>query len=53
MEKLEADGKVFHKNCFRCEECKKAVGLGSFASLEGKVCATRPVFLKGLARQYR
>lgn len=37
MEKLDADGKVYHKKCFKCEECKKAVGLGSFASLEGKV----------------
>ena len=23
MEKGEADGMIFHKNCFRCEHCKK------------------------------
>eukprot|EP00047_Mylnosiga_fluctuans_P014870 m.41701 g.41701 ORF g.41701 m.41701 type:complete len:833 (+) comp5686_c0_seq2:61-2559(+) len=37
VEKLEADGKLFHKNCFRCTECGKAVSLGSYAALEGKV----------------
>ena len=37
MEKSEADGMVFHKNCFRCNECNKKVSIGSYASLEGKV----------------
>ena len=35
MEKLEADGKVFHKRCFRCTMCNKCMKLGSYASLEG------------------
>ncbi len=38
MEKLEADGRVFHKNCFRCSECGKAISLGAFAAIEGRVC---------------
>lgn len=49
MEKLEADKKVYHKKCFRCSECNKAVSLGGYAALEGKVrqrasgrCATLP-----------
>ena len=37
MEKLEADGKLFHKGCFRCTSCSKCVGLGTYASLEGKI----------------
>ena len=37
MEKLEADGKCFHKKCFQCAECKKSVGLGSYAALGGKI----------------
>ncbi|KAL6068022.1 LIM zinc-binding domain-containing protein [Balamuthia mandrillaris] len=35
-DKLQADGKVFHKACFRCTECKNVLKLGSYASLEGK-----------------
>ncbi len=37
MEKLEADGGVYHKACFKCEVCKKAVSLGGFAALDGRV----------------
>jgi len=37
MEKLVADGKTFHKNCFKCAECQKSVGLGSYAALNGKI----------------
>ena len=37
MEKLEADGSIFHKKCFQCAECKKSVGLGSYAALGGKI----------------
>lgn len=25
MERIEADGKFFHKTCFRCTECKKTL----------------------------
>jgi hypothetical protein len=37
MEKLEADGAVYHKNCFRCKQCNKAVSLGEYAALQGKI----------------
>lgn len=25
MEKLEVDRKLFHKQCFKCQECKKTL----------------------------
>ena len=34
-EKLSADGKVFHKSCFRCSHCSKVLSLGTYASLNG------------------
>ena len=37
MEKLEAEKVVYHKACFRCTECNKAVSLGTYASLHNKV----------------
>jgi len=37
MEKLEADGMVFHKFCFRCTTCKRTLGLGNYAALEGNM----------------
>eukprot|EP01121_Diplochlamys_sp_Union-15-3_P008177 TRINITY_DN2152_c0_g3_i1.p1 TRINITY_DN2152_c0_g3~~TRINITY_DN2152_c0_g3_i1.p1 ORF type:complete len:262 (-),score=69.35 TRINITY_DN2152_c0_g3_i1:43-720(-) len=37
MEKLEVDKKIFHKvGCFKCETCKKTLGAGNYAALEGK-----------------
>eukprot|EP00039_Didymoeca_costata_P026038 m.14769 g.14769 ORF g.14769 m.14769 type:complete len:230 (-) comp5200_c0_seq1:1681-2370(-) len=37
MEKIEADGMVFHKHCFKCSVCKKTIGLGNYAAVEGKM----------------
>jgi hypothetical protein len=37
MEKLEVDKKLFHKQCFKCKECKKTLSAGSYASLEGQI----------------
>ena len=37
MEQLVADGLFFHKGCFTCQECKKPIGLGSYAALQGKI----------------
>ncbi|PRP88078.1 hypothetical protein PROFUN_04169 [Planoprotostelium fungivorum] len=34
-EKLSADGKVFHKSCFRCTHCNNILKLGSYASMDG------------------
>jgi len=37
MEKLAADGKVFHKACLKCKHCNKTLSLGSFAALQGEM----------------
>lgn len=34
VEKLEVDGKIFHKKCLKCSECSKILSAGSFASLQ-------------------
>jgi len=34
-EKLTADGKIFHKSCFRCTHCNNVLKLGSYASMDG------------------
>jgi len=36
MEKMVANGVLFHKNCMKCTHCGKTLGLGNFASLNGK-----------------
>ena len=36
MEKLEVEGKAYHKFCFKCETCKRCLNLGSYAALEGR-----------------
>ncbi|PIK55318.1 hypothetical protein BSL78_07790 [Apostichopus japonicus] len=33
MDKIAADGRSYHKTCFRCAECKKVLNLGTFAQL--------------------
>jgi hypothetical protein len=36
-EKLEADGKIFHKGtCFKCAHCNCVLSLGKYAALQGK-----------------
>ena len=37
MEKVQADGIVVHKWCFRCAECNCKVSVGSYASLDGVI----------------
>ncbi|EDQ90495.1 uncharacterized protein MONBRDRAFT_16167, partial [Monosiga brevicollis MX1] len=37
VEKLEADGDIYHKLCFKCTECKATLRLGSYASYQGKL----------------
>src|SRR3990167_4337553 len=36
MDKMVADGKVFHKTCMKCAHCDKVLSLGNFAALSGK-----------------
>jgi chemotaxis protein histidine kinase CheA len=36
VDKIAADGKIFHKPCLRCIQCDKVLKLGNYASLEGK-----------------
>lgn len=45
MEKLEADGNVYHRWCFRCTECDKTVSTGSYAALNGMIYC-KPHFKK-------
>ena len=43
MEKITAEGNVWHKTCFRCtaDGCAKMLSLGNFAAMGGQVgCAT-------------
>ncbi|CAF0872712.1 unnamed protein product [Brachionus calyciflorus] len=35
MEKINIDGKAFHRGCFRCAHCKGTLKLGNFTALEG------------------
>ena len=35
MEELKADGKFYHKNCFKCTNCDAIMKLGSYASMDG------------------
>ena len=37
LQQLSADGRIFHKTCFRCEHCNKVLSLGSYASLSEKL----------------
>jgi len=36
MESVAAEGKHYHKTCFKCEYCHNALRLGSYAALSGK-----------------
>jgi hypothetical protein len=36
MEKMDADGKTFHKACFKCEHCQCVLKLGNFAAMGGR-----------------
>lgn len=36
MERMDADGKVFHKTCMKCEQCNCKLSLGNYAALSGK-----------------
>ncbi|KAL6075726.1 Xin actin-binding repeat-containing protein 2 [Balamuthia mandrillaris] len=35
-DRISVEGKVFHKACFRCQECQGTLSLGSYAALDGQ-----------------
>ncbi|XP_023220748.1 protein-methionine sulfoxide oxidase mical3b-like [Centruroides sculpturatus] len=37
MEKVKAEKNIFHKSCFRCKECNKALTVDSYSSHEGDI----------------
>uniref|UniRef100_A0A336L4I9 CSON003740 protein n=2 Tax=Culicoides sonorensis TaxID=179676 RepID=A0A336L4I9_CULSO len=37
MEQMKAERSIWHKNCFRCEECKKQLNFDTYESHEGKL----------------
>uniref|UniRef100_A0A8C6E456 Xin actin binding repeat containing 2 n=1 Tax=Moschus moschiferus TaxID=68415 RepID=A0A8C6E456_MOSMO len=37
VERLVADGRSFHKSCFRCHHCNSKLSLGNYASLHGQI----------------
>lgn len=50
-ERVAADTTIYHKSCFRCEQCNGVLKLGSYASMEGrtfcKPCFKKNFFTKG------
>ncbi|ODM93218.1 LIM domain and actin-binding protein 1, partial [Orchesella cincta] len=40
MEKIEAGGKLYHKNCFRCSQCKSILRMDTFTSNKGTLFCT-------------
>jgi len=36
MEELNADGKIFHKTCLKCDQCHNILKLGNYAALQNK-----------------
>ncbi|XP_066299802.1 microtubule-associated protein futsch-like isoform X3 [Branchiostoma lanceolatum] len=37
MEKIATDHDTFHKSCFKCDQCKKVLSLGTFAGIHDKL----------------
>ncbi|XP_063704343.1 LIM domain and actin-binding protein 1 isoform X2 [Culicoides brevitarsis] len=37
MEQMKAERSIWHKNCFRCEECQKQLNFDTYESHEGKL----------------
>ncbi|CAH1241138.1 LIMA1 [Branchiostoma lanceolatum] len=37
MEKIATDHDTFHKSCFKCDQCKKVLSLGTFAGIHNKL----------------
>ncbi|XP_022240369.1 uncharacterized protein LOC106458450 [Limulus polyphemus] len=37
MDKIKAEKSAFHKSCFRCKECSKALSVDTYSSHEGEI----------------
>eukprot|EP00123_Amoebidium_parasiticum_P011022 comp20469_c0_seq1/m.26082 comp20469_c0_seq1/g.26082 ORF comp20469_c0_seq1/g.26082 comp20469_c0_seq1/m.26082 type:complete len:112 (-) comp20469_c0_seq1:259-594(-) len=37
VEKISADGKIWHKNCLKCDKCQKILSLGNYAAAGDKM----------------
>lgn len=37
MEQIKAERSIWHKNCFRCNECNKQLNVDTYQSHEGTV----------------
>ncbi|XP_076353230.1 uncharacterized protein LOC143248614 [Tachypleus tridentatus] len=37
MDKIKAEKSAFHKSCFRCKECNKALSVDTYSSHEGEI----------------
>jgi len=44
-EKLSADGKIYHKQCFRCSHCNRTLKLGTYCAFENKLFC-KPHFIQ-------
>ena len=45
MDKIQADGAIYHKICMRCQECDCRLALGKYAAVNGQFYC-KPHFTK-------
>eukprot|EP00232_Nephroselmis_pyriformis_P005986 CAMPEP_0182912252 /NCGR_PEP_ID=MMETSP0034_2-20130328/37413_1 /TAXON_ID=156128 /ORGANISM="Nephroselmis pyriformis, Strain CCMP717" /LENGTH=239 /DNA_ID=CAMNT_0025048911 /DNA_START=74 /DNA_END=789 /DNA_ORIENTATION=+ len=37
LEKIDVQGSIYHKNCFRCTQCKTALNMGNVGTIDSKL----------------
>jgi len=40
LERFEIQGKVIHRDCFKCSKCKNKLGMGNFSTAGEKLFCT-------------